>query len=139
MRRFYRRRGRFIHPFRPLKGVIWLIGLGILAMTGHWWPGILVLIGLSMVLEAVWRESMPQTFDEDVGQAPLPPASPAPIPPAVGTPIAPAPVTPSHRVDLLPATCPNCGGPARANEVKWAGPQSAVCAFCGSTLPMKKE
>ena len=44
-----------------------------------------------------------------------------------------------HRLHLLPATCPSCGGPTRGHEVKWTGPQSADCPYCGINLPMKKS
>jgi DNA-directed RNA polymerase subunit RPC12/RpoP len=52
--------------------------------------------------------------------------------------MAPAPVEQIHRSDLLPLTCPQCGGPIRAYEVKWTGKQSAACPYCDSNLPMKK-
>ena len=29
---------------------IWLIGIGILALTNFWWPGIMFVIGLSMLM-----------------------------------------------------------------------------------------
>lgn len=32
-----------------LSGLVWLFGLAFLFTTGLWWPGILILIGLSMV------------------------------------------------------------------------------------------
>jgi hypothetical protein len=109
-----------------------LIGLGILFFWGHWLPGILILIGLSILLGAFFRSSAP-------GWPQDPPAPPVPMPPFAAPTQAPAPVDPIHRVDLLPATCPQCGGPIRSYEVKWTGAQSAACPFCGSNLPMKKQ
>ena len=44
-----------------------------------------------------------------------------------------------HRLELLPATCPNCGGPLRGDNVKWTGAQSADCPYCGTNLPMRTE
>ena len=32
-------------------GGIWLIGMGILFATGLWWPGMLVLVGLTAILQ----------------------------------------------------------------------------------------
>ena len=133
MRKYrYNRYGpRFIRPWRPFR-FIWLIGLGLLFFGWRWWPGILVLIGLSVVFGSVFRASTPGW-----PQNPPPPPS-DPMPPPFTPTAAPAPVTPVHRVDLLPATCSQCGGPIRAHEVKWTGAQSAACPFCGSSLPMKK-
>ena len=41
-----------------------------------------------------------------------------------------------HRFELLPSTCPNCGGPLHGDNVKWTGAQSADCPYCGANLPM---
>jgi primosomal protein N' len=38
----------------------------------------------------------------------------------------------------LPQVCPSCSGPIRGHEVKWTGPQSANCPYCGTNLPMNK-
>ena len=35
---------------------VWLIGLGILFMIGYIWPGILILIGITMIVNATMRE-----------------------------------------------------------------------------------
>jgi hypothetical protein len=120
-----------------------MIGLGVLMLTGHWWPGILVLIGISMVVGAVMKESGPQVLDQpDEFRTPPPP--PAPFQPAV-TPARPEPVTPpapvepNYRTDLLPANCDHCGGPIRTQEVKWLNSKAAACPYCGSTLTLKKS
>lgn len=125
-----RYRQGFARPWRPLRSAFWLIGLGILFFWGHWWPGILVLIGLSMVLGSLFRAPV-----RPWPQNPPPPSSPDSAPPAPI--LAPVQLDPVHRVDLLPANCPQCGGPIRAYEVKWTGRQSAACPFCGSNLPMR--
>ena len=142
MPRFHGHRTRFAHRGYPFKGAIWMIGLGILMLWGHWWPGILLLIGISMLLGAFWKESAPQTPQtlEDVETPAVPPAPTMSVPPVVKMPVVPpAPVSTVHRLDLLPANCPHCGGPVRSHDVKWTGSQSAACPYCGSTLPMKKS
>jgi DNA-directed RNA polymerase subunit RPC12/RpoP len=117
-----------------------MIGLGILMLSGRWWPGILVLIGLSLVIGALTRESRPPFFDQpEVPTAS--PLDPAPPPaPARSQPInPPAPAEPGYRFDLLPSNCSQCGGPVRSHDVKWLGPKSAACPYCGSPLSMKKS
>jgi hypothetical protein len=116
------RRTRLTGSWRALHGAVWLIGLAILFLTGWLWPGILMLVALSLVIEALLRQFAPHAFEEE---------SPAGAPP-------PAPSVPEHRLDLLPSNCPKCGGPIRGHEVKWTGPQSADCPYCGANLPMAK-
>jgi len=38
------------------QGFFWMIGLAVLFYTGLWWPGILILIGISTILGAATRE-----------------------------------------------------------------------------------
>ncbi len=117
--------------WRNIHTAIWLIGLAILAFKGWWWPGILVLVGISLILEAVLAMTVPEVFEdkkiEGARLADAPETS------------EPAPLASERRIERLPAVCPNCGGPIRGHEVKWTGIQSADCPFCGSNLPMKKE
>jgi hypothetical protein len=129
--RKYRYGPPIIRPWRPFRSAFWLIGFAILFFWGHWWPGILVLIGLSILLESAFRGSGWQ------GQQNPPPPIINPMPMTQPAPV--APVEPIHRTDLLPGTCPHCGAPVRANEVKWTGNQSASCGYCSSNLPMKKQ
>jgi hypothetical protein len=122
---------------------IWLIGLAILFFTGLWWPGILVLVGISMVLQWIFSESSTQTrFEQAPQPAPRPviqtPAA-ASTPAPQAAPIVTPPAALYHPVQLLPPTCSHCGGPVRAYEVKWTGARSAVCAYCGSGLTLKKD
>jgi hypothetical protein len=41
-----------------ISGGIFLIGLGVLLLTGWWWPGILLVIGLSGGAEQIFRGQM---------------------------------------------------------------------------------
>jgi hypothetical protein len=121
---------KLVGPWRNLHGAVWLVGLAILAWKGWWWPGILVLVAISMVIEAVLMRFVPYAFEEE----PLS-TDPTPVPPS------PLPASPAvqHRLELLPRICPKCGAPIRGHEVKWTGAQSADCLFCGINLPMEKE
>lgn len=44
-----------------LQGALWLVGIGVIALLGIWWPGILILIGLSMLIGTIEK---PPMFDE---------------------------------------------------------------------------
>ena len=75
------------------------------------------------------------------GQTRVAPRAFAPADPSPATPVPPPPLpaTPAprdHRLELLPSVCPNCSGPIRGHDVKWTGPQSADCPYCGANLPM---
>ena len=109
--------------WRSLHVAVWLVGLAVLASNGWWWPGILVLVAFSGIVEAVLLKLAPPEPGEK-GAAPPPATTPPPAPP-------------EHRLELLPAVCPKCGGPVRGSEVKWSGRQSADCAYCGLNLPMR--
>jgi hypothetical protein len=124
-------------PWRSIHGAIWLIGLAILFWKGWWWPGILILVAVSSIVEALIRQYVPDAV-EKIEQSPIPPVPTVPpMPQASQTTRAASPS--EHRPEFLPTTCPNCGGPTRGHEVKWTGPQSADCPYCGVNLPMKKN
>jgi hypothetical protein len=131
---------KLVGPWRSIHGAVWLIGLAILFWKGWFWPGILVLIGISAIVEAVIRLTVPSSTapaaeakkPEEAAPAATPIATPAPAPAAT-------PAEPEHRADLLPPVCPKCNAPIRGNEVKWTGPRSANCAFCGANLPARSE
>jgi hypothetical protein len=44
------RRGGFNVEWGGIMGGIWLIGIAVLAVTGWWWPGIMVLVGISALV-----------------------------------------------------------------------------------------
>jgi hypothetical protein len=114
-------------PWRSIHGAIWMIGLAILFLKGWWWPGILVLIGVSTIIEALIRQYVPNAIEKTAQTVP------------VASPMTVISIPSEHRVELLPATCPNCGGPIRGHEVKWTGSQSADCPYCSANLPIKKN
>jgi hypothetical protein len=131
---------KLVGPWRSLHGIIWLVGIIILAAKGWWWPGILVLVLISVIYETVLRRYAPQAFvQEQPDQPPVAAQAVGPVvaPMAQVTP-ASVPTTPEHRFELLPQACPNCNGPIRSHEVKWTGPQSANCPYCGTNLPMSR-
>ena len=54
-------RGGFSVEWGGIMGGIWLIGIAVLAVTSWWWPGIMVLLGLSAILGAVTRNNKTET------------------------------------------------------------------------------
>jgi hypothetical protein len=120
---------------------IWLIGLGILFLFNFIWPGILILIGLSMVVTAfipAEKKEMPAFPSTPTPPAPTQPAA-APQYDDTGEPLPPILAEKAdvvYRQSLLPETCPACGGPVKQNatQVVWNDDQTAVCPFCAARL-----
>ena len=127
---------KMVGPWRSVHGAIWLIGIIIIATHNWWWPGILILFALSGIFEGFLQLYAPEAYVEETPSTPTPQAA-TPIPPTFQAPT-PSTTLQEHRIDLLPTTCPNCNAPIRGQEVKWTGPQSANCPYCGSNLPMNK-
>jgi hypothetical protein len=126
---------KLVGPWRSLQAVIWLVGLYILASHSWWWPGILLLVGISVLYEGLVQRLAPYAFEEQTpDEAPKPRAE---MPPEPARSTSAMPVQ-EHRIDLLPQICPSCNGPIRGHEVRWTGPQSANCPYCGTNLPMNK-
>jgi hypothetical protein len=94
--------------WEKVHGAIWLIGLAVLFWTDNIFPGILVLVAISGLVQAgltayVKRNRAVETLT-------------------------------AEREMYLPEKCPNCGGPINAATVRWRGKQSASCPYCGSTV-----
>jgi hypothetical protein len=51
---------RLADPRRWLHSAVWLIGLVILSWKRWWWPGLLVLVTISLILEVVFQFALPQ-------------------------------------------------------------------------------
>lgn len=131
--------------WRGLTGLIWPLGLAILFITGAWWPGILILVGLSMVADTVGRVAFAATSaaEPETGCAHKPSFAPPnqPGPPPVAR-SAVAPVWPAEpppaTFDLrgLPNTCPQCGGPLSPKTTRPVSANLAECPWCASRLPL---
>lgn len=130
-------KGKLTGPWRSAQLAFWLVGLGVLALTGKWFPGILFLIALSVLLEALLRRFAPHAFEEPVEQSQETPSEEALSPPSAPVASVQPTASPEHRLELLPSECPKCGGPIRGVEVNWTGSQSADCLYCGANLPMQ--
>jgi hypothetical protein len=125
-----------------ITAAIWLIGLGILALTDQWWPGILILIGLSMVVNAVMpagerppRPGADETKDHSYLEEPFPDADEPPPPPPPEPPlqVKVPDKKPAFSGDL-PSHCPMCGAPVEASKVKRDPSGAPICAYCEASL-----
>ena len=130
-RRVIRRRGQ-VHA------AVWLIGLAVLAITGRWWPGILILVVISVLLETAVKRKDQSDGNEEVSETvkeEKPEVSPSPLPRMESD----TPQPEVHKAEWLPLNCPKCGAPTRAADVRWTGDSSAACPYCGSNLTIKKS
>ncbi|HEX9090114.1 MAG TPA: hypothetical protein VF831_01420 [Anaerolineales bacterium] len=126
---------KLVGPWRSLHAVIWLVGLYILISRGWIFPGIFVLLAISAIYEGILQQFAPHAFEEEVRT----PSQPnAPLTPSTAPVATVQAGVQEHRIDLLPQVCPSCSAPIRGHEVKWTGPQSANCPYCGTNLPMSK-
>ena len=90
--------------YAAVQSAIWLVGLAILFLTGWWFPGILVLVAISGVTQALLQSRAKQ--DAEKGQVAQQARSAA---------------------MAVPATCPTCGAAINAGSVTWTGPATASC------------
>ena len=145
---------------------VWLIGLGILFVVDYIWPGILILIGITMIVNATMRGEptvMPPTTPQPPlrqaqGTAPSAAAEPVeanfieampyepptaePVIDAAGEPLPAVLASEADRLYLssqLPEKCPACDAPLRANAEKlaWHSDNSVSCMFCGYRMTVK--
>ena len=132
--------------YHQIRNGIWLIGLGVLFYTGKFWPGILILIGISMIIDHYFKpdERKSEVAEMEPGYRGVPvepqsPAVPEPAETATVPPPAPTPLEdqPVRRVDLLPDICDMCGAAVRPFEVRWNSADTANCAYCSAALKMK--
>ncbi|MHB1120954.1 MAG: hypothetical protein ACYC11_12940 [Bellilinea sp.] len=127
---------------------LWLIGLGILFLVDFFWPGILILIGLSMIISAYMKDE-PGSLPPSKTAAPVAPAVPEEpltveveekvVGAAVEAPLPAVLAGEGERLYLtsrLPEKCPACDAPMKANAEKMArdGDGTVECLFCGYRL-----
>lgn len=104
-------------PFhwKQIQSAIWMIGLVILAITGWWWPGILVLSAISALTQAaiaVYVRRGEVAEQEVFAQKALQ----------------------EERAGALPAQCPACGAPLTTASVIWRSDTTASCPYCNTTV-----
>jgi hypothetical protein len=101
--------------WKQIQSAVWLIGLAILAWQNWWWPGILVLIAISGLVQAgiqMYLADQHKAQQEKTEQIELG----------------------KGRAEWLPSICPNCGAPLSVAAVHWTGPVTADCPYCKANL-----
>jgi hypothetical protein len=101
--------------WKQIQSAIWLIGLAILAWQNWWWPGILVLVALSGLVQAgiqIYLSKQSQTQQETSQAKELA----------------------KERGEWLPSICPACGAPLSVSTVNWTGLATADCPYCKANL-----
>ncbi len=99
--------------YAAVQSAIWLIGLALLAWTGWWFPGILVLVAISGITQALLKRMA--TSDEEKAKT---------IENARAAALA------------VPANCPTCGAAISASSVTWTTPTTAACPYCKAAIPL---
>jgi len=95
-------------PWAQIQSAIWLVGLAILFWQGWLWPGVLVLVAISGLVQAGMQLYLKRGEERMVLEA--------------------------TREAHLPEACPHCGGPLSAASVRWTSPTTATCPFCNSSI-----
>lgn len=104
-------------PFhwQQVQPAIWMIGLVILAITGWWWPGVLVLSAISALVQAgiaLYVRRGEEAKQEVAAQKALQ----------------------EERAGALPAQCPSCGAPLTPASVIWRSNTTASCPYCNTKV-----
>jgi len=101
--------------WQKIQSAVWLIGLAILAWQDWWWPGILVLVAISGLVQAAIQMRLAkqdQAQQDTIGATELA----------------------KERGEWLPSICPTCGAPVSVATVHWSGPATADCPYCKANI-----
>lgn len=116
---------RYAQLATAINTAIWLLGLAILFYTGSFWPGILILVGVSGLVTAGLRVIFPDLpiddpssphDDDRHGEQRSPSEPPSPARPA------------------LPATCRHCSAVVNPAGVDWSDAHHPRCEYCHQPL-----
>ncbi len=113
--------------WEKVQTAVWLIGLAILAWQGWWWPGVLVLVAISGLTQALINRQVKKETEQGKQRTKAA---------AVEADTAARRATAEA---ALPDACPSCGSPVIVEDVRWSGTTSASCAYCGGALPTNPE
>ena len=106
--------------YGAVQSAIWLVGLAILFWTGYWFPGILILVAISGVTQALLASMASRQEQKAAEQAALAASA-------------------RSAAMAVPPNCPTCGAAISAGSVTWTGPATAQCPYCKAAIPLKTE
>jgi hypothetical protein len=95
-------------PWQRIQAAVWLLGIAILALFDWWWPGILVVVAISGLVQGGLQLYLSRKAEEKQ--------------------------LAERRANWLPSLCPACGGPLSVATVNWTGPNTADCPYCQANL-----
>jgi len=95
-------------PWKHIQAAVWLLGLAIIAWQDWWWPGILVVLAISGLVQGGLQLYVARKKEEKQ--------------------------LTHERSIWLPSLCPNCGGPISVSTVQWTGPETADCPYCKANI-----
>ncbi|MGL4651217.1 MAG: hypothetical protein ACRC1H_17555, partial [Caldilineaceae bacterium] len=98
-----------------VQSAIWLLGIAVLAITGYWWPGILVLVAISGLTQAMIGVYVRNGEERSAAEAAARELAVA-------------------RALALPANCPTCGAALDASKIAWRSDTVAACPFCSAAV-----
>ncbi len=104
--------------YGAVQSAIWLVGLAILFWTGYWFPGILILVAISGVTQALLSSMASRQEQKVAEQAALAASA-------------------RSAAMAVPPNCPTCGAAISAGSVTWTGPATAQCPYCKAAIPLK--
>jgi hypothetical protein len=106
--------------YGAVQSAIWLIGLAILAYTGNWLPGILVLVAISGITQALLASMAKRQDQKEAEQAALAASA-------------------RTAAMAVPPNCPTCGAAISASTVTWTGPTTAQCPYCKAAIRLNPD
>jgi hypothetical protein len=95
-------------PWQRIQAAVWLLGIAILALFDWWWPGILVVVAISGLVQGGLQLYLSRKAEEKQ--------------------------LAERRANWLTSLCPACGGPLSVATVNWTGPNTADCPYCQANL-----
>jgi hypothetical protein len=101
--------------WKQIQTAVWLIGLAILAWRDWWWPGILVLVAISGLVQAGIKMYLSKQRETQLEASQAKDLA-------------------KERGEWLPSICPACGAPLSVATVQWTGPATADCPYCKANL-----